>query len=509
MATKVFKVFTITIFALCVLAIGALAIFPAPWDANKSAVEPQPRVVIPRTTDFHIAHIDQTADFWPDQENLTSWVPLADGYVVVSAISGFFAGGVSENQFVAYRSSHYAYGPIYLTFIDYDVITRTYRRLWTAATAATRPDTVHLSTMDLLGDRSLSVLLSGVNNLGEHTLTVFRLNPEQLNSGLVRPFQNTRRELFTRIAELRIDGNISVREVDRPLAYHMGRARGASFTIVGFGRDFESSNILDQIEVVYAFNPYRDVFERRSRTRIPGHQVEQRRVREILGNSRAFENFAAGLWFHVSPQGTLSNDKHIYFDPINREIIFYGEGNQQVFHWRNSTPTRYGLFISGQNNSVSSMRRSIDIELESLDSVRIRIIENVRLPIRVSSPWDGSYRKMPVPRNEPLRPVTARSAHIDAVFDSPLGRIHFFADGSYELISGGSEIHGHYAFFHIGDEEFLELRSTENRNGGARPLRETFLVEGENPITLYRVRLGSRGVERLNERPLTLTLSEG
>jgi hypothetical protein len=260
------------------------------------------------------------------------------------------------------------------------------------------------------------------------------------------------------------------------------------------------------VEVIYAFNEATGRYGQVNMNRIPGIQVEQRRVRELLGNRQAFESFLSGLWYRITPQGTMDMSQYIYFDLVSREIIFFADGTQQVFDWHNSNATRLGLHINSQNISINSLRRAIDIELETLDSIRIRVIENIRL-IRVNSPLDGSYRKAsPLENRE--RPLFL-NAHLSARYDGQIGRIHFHNDGTYELGTGNSITHGHYAFFMIDERELLELRP----NGQSAAQREIYLIDSEvtdvfprRTITLHQVRIGARGIEMLNERPFSLTL---
>jgi len=516
MRKEFFRIITVVVFVFTALGIGALVIFPVPWNAKKNRVVQPTRIVIPKTLNTRVEDGDSPAELLAREEAISARVALEEGEVIAAVLNGNFSGSLMEEQFVAYRNLLEMESPIYLTYIVYDEAFRGYRRLWSAPTAATRPGTTTLYTLDLLGDRSVCVLLSGMNGLGEHTLTIFRLNPSQGG------------ERFSKIAELRIDGNISVRETERTQAYQMGFGPGQSFIIATYGRDFESDNIMDQIEIVYAYNAGNGLFEQSSRTRIPGIQIEQRRVRELLGNSRAFEEFITGLWYYMTPQGTIDKNRYIYFNPPNREIIFYGDETQQVFVWRNSTATRFGLYITSQNISISTLRRSIDIELESLESIRVRTIEDIRINFRgVNAPWDGSYRKAGQPENQPHMSLHAVNAYIDARYDSSIGRLHFFPDGSYELNAGGTIRQGKYAFFNVNDRELLELRS----DGVSGPLRETYLVEGESAeaaggasttrgsppvsgedvnrqnLTLLRVRIGARGIERLHEGAISLTLA--
>ncbi|MCL2380341.1 MAG: pallilysin-related adhesin [Treponema sp.] len=492
----IFRIVTVAIFGFTALGIGALVLFPVPRTAPQDRAVPQNRVVIPRTLDAW-AYDEPGLLELAIREPVSAMIPLGEGNVVVSVLEGNFYRNPVQEQVVAYRNLLAPGSPINLTFIGYDAASRTYRRLWSAPTAATRPETVTLDTQDLIGDRSVCVLLSGMNNAGEHTLTVFRMNP----AGEQEP--------FTKIADIRVDGSITVREVARSQAYQMGLAVGQSFTIAAQGRDFDSNNIMDQVEIIYAYNPVTGFFEQRSRTRIAGAQIEQRRVREILGSVQSFESFIAGLWFYVTPQGTIDRNQYIYFDPSNRQIIFFGDGTMQIFSWRNSIAARGGLYITSQNISIATIRRSIVVQLESLEGIRIRTTENLRPQFRVmAAPWDGSYRAAGRPETLTPVPAAAVSARIDARYDSPIGRFHFFPCGSYEIHSGGTSRRGTYSFFSVNGANLLELRSSDPSG----PARETFLVEGAHDarhLSLHRVRLGARGVERLNEGAVSLTFVEG
>jgi hypothetical protein len=281
----------------------------------------------------------------------------------------------------------------------------------------------------------------------------------------------------------------------------MGIAKGASFPIAAYGRDQNSSNIMDQIEFVYTYNEESGLYEQSRITRVPGNQIEQRMLRELLGNREAFETFISGLWYYVSSQGTIDTKQYIYFDPPNREIIFYGDELQQVFTWQASSATRYGLYISSQNISVTTLRRSIDIELESLDSIKVKVNEDVRLRFGVNTPWDGSYRKA-MPKENRNNGNTGENSFVNAVYDSSIGKIRFYPDGNY-TINAGTNGQGKYAFFYLENQKILELRSAEM-------VRETYLVEasGEASLSLFKIRLGARGIQRLHEGPILLSPTE-
>ena len=514
MTGKFLKFFTLGVFVFTALGLWALVVFPVSWAPKEKPreVPQQSRVIIPQTLVEYLWE-DSPMEQQARVEQMTLRIPLEEGEILAALLNYDFNGNLREGQIVAYRNLLETESPIYLTYIEYNETLREYKRVWTAPTAATRPGTLSVYTQDLIGDRGVCVLLSGMNTLGQHTLTIFRkIPPGETGVGENSP--------FSKIAEIRIDGAITVKEVERSQAYQMGMARGQSYSITAYGRDLESSNMLDQVELTYSFNDENGIYVQSRVARIPGAQIEQARVRELLGNVKAFEEFVSGLWYYMSPQGTM-NRQYIYFDLPNKEIIFFENETQQVFTWQNSNASRYGLYIRSQNISVSTMRRSINIELESLDSIRIKVDEDLQIKIGVGALWDGSYRKAGSPQIYSSPASLPRSAHINAIYDGPIGRISFFSDGNYELNSGGTARQGKYAFFNLYDQELLELRGLENKTSEVQTNpggREVYLVEtiaGEDPtkpsprksMSLSRVRLGSRGIQNLHDGTITLSLA--
>jgi hypothetical protein len=491
---------TAVIFLLCAAGIAVLIFLPS---AEKKPQERhRTRIIVPAAAD------DPQSDplFLEQMSYEASYslkAPLDSGESALSALNIDFDNDSIEEQIVAFRSQSGAENQVAITLFSFDERSKQYRRLWNAPAAALTPGTVSLYTQDLLGDRSHCIIVTGMNTQGDHIMTVFRKDPQ---SGKNLP--------FTVIAEIKIGGSITVQETERPLAYQQGIARGQPFVIAASGHDGASANMLDRVEIVYAYNSARNIYEQSSITRVPGSQIEGRRLREILtGEAKGFENFIHDLWYHVTPQGTIDRGQYLYFDPEKREIIFFGDGTQQVFVWNYSNSTRYGLYVSSHNISVTTLRRFLDIELESLDSIRIRVIEDLRLKIFLSASWDGSYRRAgaavrALTEEKPARPYT------DTVYDSSMGRLRFYANGAYELSSSGTVSKGWYAFFRAGAYDLLELRPERVANGEESRLvyHCTGMESGggdseSGNLSLTRVRLGTSGIRELHEPPIILTKS--
>ncbi|MCL2411618.1 MAG: pallilysin-related adhesin [Treponema sp.] len=448
------------------------------------------RIVMP--SEDHAAAERPGNSWW--YEGINTRLPLYERESAIAVLNIESEGGFGEDQFVIYRNLTDPAAPIHITFIGFDQRTRTYQRMWSVPLAAARPETISLFSQDLIGDRNNCIIVTGMNAQNEHTMTIFRRTPGQ-------PIQSP----FRVIAEIQIAGSIVIQEVPRSLAYHQGIALGASFNIASYGPDPASANILDQIETIYSFSASSQRYEQVRVSRIPGAQIEQRRLRELLsGAPSVFENFIDGLWYFVTPQGTIDTEKLIYFDTARREIIFYGDDVQQVFMWQSSTPTRYGLYIRTQNNSIRSLRRSVNIELESLESIRIRVNQDAaRIRVAFSTVWDSSFRRATTavaPRQD-----SQINGAVNALYDSSWGRIEFHDTGEFSISSGGAMQTGRYVFFNVNGDYLLELRHNERDvNGMANRL--VFRVEnsGEQRV-LSHVRLTATGVQNLHEPSVTLT----
>jgi hypothetical protein len=504
MSKKRFPV--LVIFLLCAAGIALLSFWP--FSEQKPQEQHRTRVIVPSTTDY--ADTDSASSEYTIQEdNYSLKVPLDDGEFAITELTIDFDNDAVEEQIIVYRSLTDTENPVSITLFGYDERSKAYRRLWNIPIAATMPGTVSLYTQDLLGDRSFCVIITGMNTQGEHTMTVLRENP-----------QGDKNQPFIKIVEIQIGGSITVQETERSLAYQQGIARGQPFVITTYGRDSNSDNMLDRVEISYTFNPMKIIYEQNAITRIPGSQIEQRRLREILnGEPKVFEGFIYDLWYYISTEGTIDKSQYLYFDPVKREIIFFDDDIQQVFTWQNSNSTRYGIYISSQNISVTTLRRFLDIEIESLDSIRMRVFEDVKLKISLNASWDGLYRRAGTVLRAPTEEKPVRP-YVDAVYDSSLGRLRFRPTGEYELSSSGSLTKGRYAFFRINNQELLELRpersgalngtqnGAKNDNGENRLTYKLSGMEKNQSLSLLRVRLGAAGVHELHEVPIILTKAQ-
>lgn len=462
---------------------------------ERAEASPQTRIVTPKT-DSRATKSESDVDAderLAFEDSSLAKISLDEGETAVAVITQDLDGDPQDEQLIAVRRDEM---PITVAFIDYDESVGGYKRVWNGATGVTRPRTFSIFVKDLIGDRSLCIVATGMNDAGEQTMVVFRKRPSE------KP-----ESLFEEIAELRTDGSIVVGERDRSQAYQLGIATDASFKISIYGRDYESANLLDQIETIYDYNAAVNRYERIGVARIPGAQIEQRRVRQLLdGTPERFESFLDGLWTFVPSGESLDAPRqYVLFDKNRKEVIFYVEDTQEVFSWENSNATRYGIYVSAVNISVTTLRRLIDIELSSADSIRLKVFEDVKLKIGVGGRWDGTYRKIE-PRSSQVMNENAKTpVRIEARYESDLGPLSFSIDGSYVF----AQDTGMYAFFWLNDQEFLELRKADpNAKSVTRSVygvtRSERIENGErfDRMRLTKVRLGIGGAENLHEGEL-------
>jgi hypothetical protein len=487
MIKKTTGIVTIIAFLVVLALISLLLVIPKDFLQPKKNNFSRTRHIVPSLASTDYGFVMSQAEQLAAEDTEKMKVSLEDGEIAIASLSEDFDGDGIAEQVIMYRNLLEENNPLYITYIDEGKEKNTYKRMVSAPTAATRPGTATLFTQDLIGDRNNCIIVSGMNGKGEWTMTIFRINKSA----------DSERDILDRIAEIKNGGAITIIETSRTQAYQLGMTNGASFDITARGRDPASSNTLDLIEITYSYDPSRGRYVQNRVNNIPGKQIEAARLRELLnGKVSEFEQFIDGLWYHTGQDGSINNDQYIYFDPYYREIIFYDENTQQVYKWHTSTATRFGLYISSQNISVTTLRRIMDIELESLDSIRVKVFEDVHMKIGLSAPWDGSYRK--AVSAKPAAAKDAIPAFVDAVYRSPLGEIGFSRDGTYTINLHNLAQQGRYAFFMLDGQEYLELLPENDSNQN----RETYRVERAEPdsgFSLQHVRLGTRGVQDFQE----------
>ncbi|WP_038078062.1 hypothetical protein [Treponema primitia] len=179
MTSKIIKILTPLIFLLTAAGIAFLYFMPIQRSNIPGKKQWQTRVVIPQNPDTADYEGNSDVERMVYEDTMNAKVTLNAGESIVAVLTQDLNGDMVDDQILAYRNLLEMDSPIFITYIVFDDAVGGYRRLWSAPTTVTRPGTVSVYTQDLIGDRSLCILISGMNSTGEHTLTVFRESADE------------------------------------------------------------------------------------------------------------------------------------------------------------------------------------------------------------------------------------------------------------------------------------------------------------------------------------------
>jgi len=355
-----------------------------------------------------------------------------------------------EEQILTVRKTDKANGGLWVVVADYLPARRAWIRAWEGETLVTKLTTFAIQAKDLIGDHNLDIVCTGIDDANQQTIVVWKRISDPEKDTLA----------YSAAAALAADSLI-VEELERSEGYQLGQTNGVDWPIVAFRRDKESQNILDQIKTVYSWDFSKGSYVESATQRIPGAQVEKNIAAKVLtGNEGDFESFLRGVWYESSAGPLDSKAKLIVFDRSGGSITFYSSEAQEVFRWLDSHSTRNGLYVGSQNESVSNLRRLMDIELAGADTITVRVFEDLKMKVDAEDLWNGTYRKLPDGTSGP----EGRSARGNAPFT--LAGLWRSADGSemafgegrrFRLTRPGKNEAGGYSLYSIGSDAVLEF----------------------------------------------------
>lgn len=417
-----------------------------------------PRTIIPvETNGLNSPNSGPNVTATYDESRIQPLVMLENNEIFLQALSVDLNRDGVMDQVCAIRKAGST--NVYLVAGTQNPITGEFTRLPGLQTSVTQARTLLLYSADIIGDRSNTVIVSGMTSDNFHSLSVYL--PEKDPNGTIT---------FVTIVDLHSDGPITIKEAVRSDAYNLGITTGESHSIHTYNSDPEAPETLDQIERIYHWNRRKKRYEQVSESRIPGKRLESRMVSQLQGATlETFENFLNGLWYMPASKGTQGT-QHLFFDTTTREITFHNTVVQEVFLRESGAPRRYGAYMTTRNKSISSIRRMIDIELTGIDEIKIKVLEDVKLKIGVASDWDGVYRKMSTTAIQVDRETAAIINLRDFLtaeagsWISPDGQELRILEKTYTLSGHNGKESGKYALLTIKEQLVLQLR-TETGSG--------------------------------------------
>ena len=379
-------------------------------------------------------------------ENIQSGITLLSDEVLVEDIQADLNGNNKEDKIIAAKKLSDQF--IYLFIFLQDSEAQTFTRAVEIKTEATHAKTLSVYTLMVQEYTYPVIVYNGMNADSMQVFGMYRLGIDE--DKIISIYS---------LADIQADGQIILKnEQDNSIS---------DYTISAYYSDKDAPNTLNQIEKQYTWNAKKEFFVQTKETKIPGKKIESQFLQKFqTGDSNSFQEFLDGLWYQ--PSAKRDQNRSIFFNRSENEIIFSVNNIQELFTIDSITPRRFGIYFSTKNASISSIHRRISIELLGIDEVHIRVIDDIaRLKIGVASNWDGSYRKISNTVREVQSSITFDNIKKiltadEKIWTSAEGYSLYFSDNSYRFLQDTAENSGWYTILQIKGNTVLQLKDTEN-----------------------------------------------
>ncbi len=338
------------------------------------------KVVVP-VVDGTTSSEDTGRNDYSDDFLESSFITLANDETLISTVTIDIDSDGYDDQVNIIRTSSSSY--LVLIVALYNSKTSQYERTVSLPTSISQSKTFMCTGMDVLGNHRKQLVYQGVDDNGNSVLKIF--------DGV-----KTRKGEFilNLVGDFETDGTVFIQQVDRSESYELSRTRDVCYPIWIYASDTqEGASKLDQIQAEYNYSDSEKKYVLVRQVKVAGSRIEASALAKIQdGTVETFVKFLDGLWYKTeSKTGAF---RFIFFDSLNNEIIFQYEDSEEVYAWLNSSIRRNGIYFSSVNKSIENLQRRFDISLVSVDEVRVKIQDDVRMIIGESTLWDGNYKKM-------------------------------------------------------------------------------------------------------------------
>ena len=415
-------------------------------------------------------------------ENIQSGITLLSDEVLVEDIQADLNGDNKEDKIIAAKKLSDQF--IYLFIFLQDSEAQTFTRAVEIKTEATHAKTLSVYTLMVQEYTYPVIVYNGMNADSMQVFGMYRLGIDE--DKIISIYS---------LADIQADGQIILKnEQDNSIS---------DYTISAYYSDKDAPNTLNQIEKQYTWNAKKEFFVQTKETKIPGKKIESQFLQKFqTGDSNSFQEFLDGLWYQ--PSAKRDQNRSIFFNRSENEIIFSVNNIQELFTIDSITPRRFGIYFSTKNASISSIHRRISIELIGVDEVHVRVIDDIaRLKIGVASNWDGTYRKISntvreVQSSTMLDNIKKILTADEKTWASAEGYSLSFSDNSYRLLQDTVQQLGWYTILQIKDNTVLQLKDTENNER----FFNLILDNAGKRLSLIEVSVTLSGITPIGKSPL-------
>ncbi len=443
------KRFPIIFFLLFALALIFYFLFSSFITENEQETV-RAKVVIPATT-TQVEQSEDTESYSSVEFENTSLIQLNMDETLITTLSVDINSDTFEDQVVAVKKAN---NPDIVIIIGlYNSKTSEYQRFTEIQTSIFQVKTFSLMTMDLAGNHTNTLVCTGFSSNNDSILQAYN------------PKTSKNRFSLVKIIDLKTDGTIFIQQAQRNDNYSIYNMNAECFPIIMYsteetpeGTDFE------QVQTTYEWNKKTEVYEAISTTRLSSKKIAAKELARILdGNISTFTNFLDGLWYRTN---TTGQQRYIFFDPKSEEIIFFDQAIQEVYDWLNGTLRRSGIYITASNKSISNLVRYFDIALVSVDEIRVRVRDDVRMIIGTDTLWDGIYKKT----SQKMNSVQSKNSDLENIIktmEEGAGKWNFqentvvFTEGVFSLASKDKKESGVYTQTTLFNTDLIQFRADQ------------------------------------------------
>ena len=438
----------IVFFLLFALALIFYFLFSS-FATGKEQETVRAKVVIPATT-TQVEQTEDTESYSSVEFENTSLIQLNMDETLITTLSIDLNSDTFEDQIVAVKKAN---NPNIVIIIGlYNSKTSEYQRFTEIQTSIFQVKTFSLMTMDLAGNHTNTLVCTGFSSNNDSILQAYNPKVERNRFSIVK------------IIDLKTDGTIFIQQAQRNDNYSIYNMNAECFPIIMYsteetpeGTDFE------QVQTTYEWNKKTEVYEPTATTRLSSKKIAAKELARILdGNISTFTNFLDGLWYRTN---TTGQQRYIFFDPKSEEIIFFDQAIQEVYDWLNNTLRKSGVYISASNKSISNLVRYFDIALVSVDEIRVRVRDDVRMIIGTDTLWDGIYKKTSQKMSSVQSKTTA--TNIIKTMEEGAGKWNFqdnsvvFTDGVFSLSNKDKKESGVYTHTTLFNTDLIQFRADQ------------------------------------------------
>jgi len=445
-------IFAVFIFIAAVLigfGIYRTFLFTAPKSENSA------KIVLPQVTSDNKKNDDNISSV-NDTVSQTSFIKLSHDETLLSAIGMDFDGDGYDDQICAIKTVSNPYIVVVLGL--YNQSTAVYDRAATIATKITQVRSFSISSMDVIGNHHNALVCQGVTDKGLSVLKVL-FGSRNKKGDLI----------ITTGGDFEADGSVFIQQLDRDESYELSQANGVSFPVWVYStEEHEGSDQLDQLQTMYNWSDSEHRYVQVQQTRVAGSRLAEKELARIQdGTVATFSAFLNGLWYKT--ENTTNDIRYIYFDYQNSEIIFLYGDSEEVYSLLNSNVRRSGIYLSTVNTSIENLQRRLDISLVSVDEIRLKLQDDVRMLISENTLWDGSYKKM---TSRSIAQMSEKKTNTGDLFaDLVKGPAWYTSDNlcvvfqqdSYQLSGDGVSGGGLYSSETISGSRLIEFRPSTDK----------------------------------------------